>query len=295
MRQLPPPYRSIFAVPAAREPVVPQAPRAKLRWWLPVLLCLVGAIGGAAFYELWALSRQPRWVDLYLDAKPSADAGSLVITWDAAASRTVGATHALLGVNDGAVHRDIPLTLSQLQLGRYLYTPANPELELRMVLYGDGPAVSGGTLRFAGAPRPALAAAAPTAPAPAAAPPKPAPPEEPAPDNGAKRAAIHEVQPSVPAGIRNRLTHQLEIPVIVRINARGTVTSASTSPTGDGLRRYLAQEAVKAARQWRFAPARTLFRTNALLHLRSVMRNPITGPAESPGPPCWSPGPATGW
>ncbi len=210
----------------------------------------MGGIGGAALYELWAISRQPRWVELYLDAKPSADAQALVVTWDGAASKTIGATHALLGVNDGTVHRDIPLTTAQLQLGRYLYTAANPELEVRLVLYGNGPALSGGTLRLA--PAPHLAAAAPPVNAVTSAPSQP----EPAPEPKATgpRTPVHEVQPSIPAGIRARLNGNLEIPVTVKINARGQVTSAFAAPAADGLKAYLSHEAVRAAHLWRFAP-----------------------------------------
>ena len=247
---LPPPYRALPIEAAAPPPAALPQPRSPIRWWVPVLLCLMGGIGGAALYELWAISRQPRWVELYLDAKPAADAQALVVTWDAAASKTIGATHALLGVNDGPVHRDIPLTGAQLQLGRYLYTPANPELELRLVLYGNGPALSGGTLRLTPAAR--LAAAPPPV---NTVPPAPAQPEpSPASKATGARTPTHEVQPSIPAGIRARLNGNLEIPVTVKINARGQVTSAFAPPAADGIKAYLSHEAVRAAHQWRFAP-----------------------------------------
>ncbi len=249
---LPPPYRARPMEASAPPPAASPQQRSPRRWWGPLLLCLIGGIGGiggSALYELGALSRQPRWVELYLDAKPAADAQALAVTWDAAASKTIGATHALLGVNDGPVHRDIPLSEAQLQLGRYLYTPANPELELRLVLYGNGPALSGGTLRLA--PAAPLAAAAPTPvntvpPAPVKA--------EPAPATKAAgpRTPIHEVQPSIPAGIRARLNGNVEIPVTVKINVRGQVTGAFAPPVADGLKAYLSHEAVRAAYQWRF-------------------------------------------
>jgi TonB family protein len=245
---------------AARVPVRPPKERS-VRWWMPVTLCLIGGIGGAALYELWTISRQPRWAELYLDAKPAADAKSLMITWDAAASQTAGATHALLGINDGAIRRDVPLTAAELKLGHYSYTPANPDLELRLVLYGNGPAVSGGTLRIAPAvrvnpkpaPEPAPAIAAPPAASPVA-----APAASPAPESSGPRTVVHEVKPSVPDGIRARLSGNMEIPVTVKINPRGQVISAFTPQSVDGLRRFLGQEAVKAARQWRFTPAGAL-------------------------------------
>ena len=248
---LPRPYRTLPIDAAA--PLPQQSSR--VHWWVTVALCLTGGIGGAALYELWAISRQPRWVDLYLDAKPAAETQALAVTWDAATARSTGATHALLGVNDGAVHRDIPLSTAQLQLGRYVYTPTNRELELRLVLYGNGPALSGGSLRLTPAPSPtAVPLPANTAPAsaalPAAAPPEPAP----VPKSTVPRPAIHEVQPSIPAGIRARLNGSLEIPVTVKINRRGLVTYAFAPPAPDGIQAYLSHEAVRAAHRWRFAP-----------------------------------------
>jgi hypothetical protein len=248
---LPTPYRALPIKASAPPPAASPQQRSRIRWVVPVLLCLMCGTVGAALYELGARSQQSRWVELYLDAKPAADAQALVVTWDAAASKTIGATHALLGVNDGPVHRDIPLTEAQLQLGRYVYTPANPELELRLVLYGNGPALNGGTLRLA--PAAPLAAAAP--PPVNTLPPAPAQPEPvPAPKATGPRVPIREVQPSIPAGIRARLNGNVEIPVTVKINARGQVTGAVAPPAADGLKAYLSHEAVRAAYQWRFGP-----------------------------------------
>ena len=41
----------------------------------------------------------------------------------------------------------------------------------------------------------------------------------------------------------------------VQINAAGRVTDATSKVAGPGLDRYLADQAVKAARQWSFVPA----------------------------------------
>ena len=246
---LPPPYRSLPFEAAATLP----RQGSRVRWWVPVALCMMAAIGAAALYELWAISQQPRWVELYLDAMPASGAQALLVTWDATASKSTRATHALLSVNDGKVHRDIPLTTEQLQLGRYLYTPANSEIDLRLVLYGDGPALSGSSLRLVPAPRIAAAAPPPAAIAPTLPPAEKPLEPEPSAKSSAPRTAIHEVQPSIPAGIRARLNGSLEIPVTVKINDRGQVTSAFAPHAPDGLRAYLSQEAVKAAHRWRFA------------------------------------------
>lgn len=70
--------------------------------------------------------------------------------------------------------------------------------------------------------------------------------------------AVHELQPAVPAGIRARIGGQILMPVKVEINERGRVVRAvAESKGGDGVRRYLADLAQKAAREWRFTPARS--------------------------------------
>jgi TonB family protein len=67
--------------------------------------------------------------------------------------------------------------------------------------------------------------------------------------------ARHEVQAYVPAGIRARVHSRIVVPVQVHISAEGRVTDAASKKAGSGLERYLAEEAVKAARQWSFEPA----------------------------------------
>ena len=49
----------------------------------------------------------------------------------------------------------------------------------------------------------------------------------------------------------------MRIRVYVTIDETGRVTHASSPVTGSGLDRYLADEAVKAAREWMFNPARS--------------------------------------
>jgi hypothetical protein len=71
-------------------------------------------------------------------------------------------------------------------------------------------------------------------------------------------SAVHEVQPQIPEGIRSRLAEQVVIPVEVEVNERGRVVRAvAETRNADGVRRYLAERAQKAAREWRFTPART--------------------------------------
>jgi hypothetical protein len=71
--------------------------------------------------------------------------------------------------------------------------------------------------------------------------------------------AVHEVRPAVPEGIRARIAGDIVvIPVKVDVSERGRVVRAvAESRGGDGVRRYLADLAQKAARQWQFTPARS--------------------------------------
>jgi hypothetical protein len=252
------------AMSVAEEPAVYEAPAevespppARIRWWTAVAICLIAGIGGAAIYELWTLARAPRWAELHLDARPAG--GQLTVTWDASAPAAASATRALLAVTDGDTHHDIGLTAAQIHTGRYTYTPAHPDVALRLILYGKGVGVAGDAIRVAAIPSPNLnpadMASRSTDADRAAA--------EPPPDPGPTARVVtpasitREVQPSIPPGIRSRIQEQIVIPVDVHIDEKGRVTSAKTEVGGnDGVRRYLATQSEKAARQWRFTPAR---------------------------------------
>lgn len=87
-------------------------------------------------------------------------------------------------------------------------------------------------------------------------------PENPAPDSRAvpdrvvkRAAALEEIVPRVPEGIRNRLLSPLRVIVRVQIDEQGRVVKALPERYDDGLRRYLAQQAADAARATRFQPA----------------------------------------
>jgi hypothetical protein len=261
---LPPPHRTrleqkergLAEVPAwAVEP----APR-RSRWWIPALICLVAAISGAALYEIWATTRQPRWTELHLDARPVG--GRLEVSWDANAPRALDATRGLLAVTDGETHHDIALDPAQIRAGTYTYMPSHGDVAVRMVLYAKSLGVAGDAVRVEfpnppGAPQPLLPSEADrTAPALVpAAPPVEAPAKILA---AVPPAPLRKVQPRIPAGIRSRISGQVVIPVEVEVSARGRVIRAvAETGEGDSVHRYLAEQAEKAARAWRFAPART--------------------------------------
>jgi hypothetical protein len=233
----------------------------RVRWWIPALICLVSAVAGAGSYELWTLARAPRWTELHLDARPVA--GKLEVSWDANAPRALDARRGLLAVTDGDTHHDLYLDSAQVRSGKYTYTPSHGNVALRLILYEKGLGVAGDAVRIAGIPNPAAPNVAPAAPEtrPADAADRASPAE--APPAAATPVAVppsttHEVQPWIPDGIRSRLTGQVVIPVAVEVSDRGRVVSAvAETRNADGVRRYLAEQAQKAARQWRFKPART--------------------------------------
>ncbi len=67
---------------------------------------------------------------------------------------------------------------------------------------------------------------------------------------------VRETAPAAPEGIRNRIEGVIPIEVILRIGRDGSVVSAHAPAQYDGVRSYFAEQAVAAARQWRFRPAR---------------------------------------
>jgi hypothetical protein len=70
-------------------------------------------------------------------------------------------------------------------------------------------------------------------------------------------AVVRQVQPGIPEGIRARINDRIVIPVKVGVSERGQVVSAvAESQPNDGIHRYLAEQAQKAVRKWRFSPAR---------------------------------------
>lgn len=258
--RLPPPtYRRQQEVPTWTTETVPR--HGRRQWWL-VAACLLSAVCGAVVYDLWMLANEPHWADLHLDA---VEAGpGLRLTWDANAVRNTGAARALLAVSDGAAHREIPLNAAQLRGGSYDYTPEHADVAFRLILYAKGLGVSGDAVRVAslrGVERPAVLASSVAGSADRQTTVPPSPVSSPSPDRAAVAVpptTVHEVQPRVPEGIRSRIQGEIVIPVKLQVTERGRVARASAEESSlDGLHRYLADLAEKAAREWRFTPAKS--------------------------------------
>jgi len=251
---LPTPFRQTEACaepgPPAQEPA-----RRPARWWIPVIACLLLGILGGGIYSWRSLYHTPRWEPIGLDASP--DGARLVFTWDTNASPVRAAASGRLNVTGGGVSRDIGLDVGQIHAGKYIYTPAHDNMLLRLTLDGPYGAVSEAvrlrTVTAANAPNPAQSAPAGEADRSASPPPAPSPSNVAAPP-----AVVREVRPRIPEGIRARIDLPIVIPVEVEVNSQGRVVHASANKqTGDSLHRYLAEQAEKTARQWRFRPGRT--------------------------------------
>ncbi len=281
---LPPAHRRREREQSEPLPPPPAPPRPRRRVLLPLLACIVLSIAAAVIYELWTMARAPRWSDLKLDAR-SQPGGSLQITWDAASPAAVLANRGVLIVTDGPDRRNLELSPDQVRKGALLYRPVHPDVHFRLELYGGALRASGDSLRVlaptpisnqpataappahpatppsqvAVTPPPQIAAAAPPKPVRAARAPVPTPERDHA-DRIVPATApepVHQVQPDVPVGIRSRIETRMVVPIQVRVGRDGRVIQALSPGDGPGLYRFLAEASLRAARQWRFTPARS--------------------------------------
>jgi hypothetical protein len=156
-----------------------------------------------------------------------------------------------MSITDGSTQSQIPLTAAQLRVGKLSYLPSNADVLFRFLVYDGANRVSGDSLRVANLH---LAEPLPASSPVAEQPPPTTPPGDAAP-GGTPAVARRELQPDVPAGIQARVPVRTVIPVQLKIDASGRVTGATAKVAGHGLDRYLADQAVKAALQWSFAPA----------------------------------------
>jgi TonB family protein len=252
------------------------------RVWMALLFIALIAVASAALYQWWTLQGEPRWAAVRFDARLSGD--ELLLSWDPNAPEVAGAERGALLVNDGSHPVSISLPPEQLRSGSLPYSPSSANVLFRLRLYGKGKSFATDSLRVItrdntvdskhpDSPATETKAAPPPA-GPAAGSPvvrrevQPAnPPDIPATETKAtpppaSRAASapvvrREVQPVIPPGIRRRIASPVLVHVVVTIDETGHVTQASPSVTGSGLQRYLSDEAVRAAREWLFSPARS--------------------------------------
>jgi hypothetical protein len=256
---LPPSRRAQMLDPGAD--TTDTRPRPRRRFWLPLAACVVLGAGGGMLYEFWKLAREPQWAELRLDA--TASTGSIQLTWDRDARALKLSTGAVLHVTDGSTSKSVDLSPADLLTGKLTYHASHPDVLFRMQLHGTRGRAWSDSLRVVSvnAPPPAPAPAAPPSsrtPVGEAARAVPAPALREKPEPRASAAvAIQQVQPEIPEGIRSRIGSRVVIPVQVRVNEAGRVISAVPRTKGDSVSRYLGDAAAKAARSWRFTPARS--------------------------------------
>jgi hypothetical protein len=266
---LPPSYRAqekepdperVEAPPAMREQApawaAQHAPR-RAHWWIPAVIFLSLIAGGAVGYRLWTLAQEPRWTELYLNARPVN--GRLDVSWNGSSQAALHATRGLLAVTDADTHRDIELGQGEIRTGKYTLPASHGDVELRLILYAKGLGIAGDSLRLATIANPVVTPQTSVSDRTD----RPVPTQAPAEVEPDLRVAVpplvvRELQPGIPEGIRSRISGRVVIPVEVEVSAYGRVVRAvAEAQTADGVHRYLAEQAVKAAREWRFAPART--------------------------------------
>ncbi len=258
-----PPERRIHVFETDAEPAAPR----RRRFWLPLAACIILGVGGAVVYEYSNVALGSQWAELRMDA--AAQNGEIQLTWDRSAQAVSQATSGVLLVTDGSEQKRIELNPSDLHSGKLIYHPSHPDVLFRVELRGNRLRSWSDSLRVlsvAAETMPPVPANPAPQPAPAAEPaiteasrsvPPPSPPEHGNSRPAAAAVAIHEVQPKIPEGIRSRIETPVVVPVQVRVSASGQVVSASARSQRDGVARYLGDAAAKAARSWRFSPARS--------------------------------------
>jgi TonB family protein len=242
-------------------------PGSRRGWLWPFIAALV-LIGGA----VWALPRflssdKPTGgvadsvrLPLGLSVDPSGPAWR--ISWNRDAAMLNGAQRVRLFIRDysgGGEQNGIDLTGPDLEGGMYAYTPAvrsGPvDVAFRMEAVTRDGTVSAETYRLMRTAASSLAAPSSTAPGTAAPGTSGTTAEAQVPQVGPK--VLRRVPPVIPASIRPRIRGKIPIDVKVEIDRRGAVTSAeSITKTRSGVETLLARSAVRAAKQWRFEPAK---------------------------------------
>jgi hypothetical protein len=156
-----------------------------------------------------------------------------------------------LFVRAGDDQNRIDLSTHDLSAGIYKYEPAGNDITFRLEVVESSGRVSAESFRILRGDLPLEPkVAAPLAPAAATPPP-------PVSHHRIEPKVIHRAPPVIAARIQPRLTTPVALDVRVQIDARGHVTSAApVVKPHKGIETYLAESAVKAARLWRFEPAR---------------------------------------
>ena len=233
-------------------------PRPKRGFLLPLLGWILFCVAAAGVYELWTMARAPRWTPLGLNAQLAS--GAIHLGWNAGLNAVRDSVSGTLTIDDGGAEKQVALSPGQIRGGSYDYRPSTSEVLFRLQLSGTIQS-AGDSLRVVSAPAAVPAAPKPAESHPAGATADRAIEREPAEQRPANVATLpeplREIHPDIPPGIRARIHDRVVVPVEVKVTATGRVTSAAAHGNGDTLYHYLSERAARAAREWRFSPART--------------------------------------
>lgn len=78
----------------------------------------------------------------------------LLLRWDPNQAKVRAADHAVLRINDGTIHRTVPLDTSQLQVGAAQYHPVSSDVEFQLEIPGASGALSDPVRFISGPPAP---------------------------------------------------------------------------------------------------------------------------------------------
>jgi TonB family protein len=229
------------------------------KWWpLPASLIVAGIM-------LWLLLASP---DRHVLPAPAAAGKAEIsrplglsasragqawrVAWNPNATALRDARSVQLFIRDGDEQNRVELSPQDRASGTYTYDKtAGNDVTFRLEVTGSSGVISAESYHFVREVAPAASTVGSDAVAP-----KPEKTTTVKPKITQPRAT-HRVPPVIPASIRPRIKGSIPVDVQVKIDARGHVTSAvlPEKPRA-GLEAYLAERAVEAAKQWRFAPAR---------------------------------------
>jgi len=218
--------------------------RERLKKWLPLIAALLLA-GGILWLVLQPVGHSPappqtaavvRPIGLYVDASGQ----SWRVLWNPNATALHDARSVQLFVREKDDQKRFDLSARDLTSGSYDYQPTGNDVTFRLEVVDKDGRTSAESFRLMRAANPV--------------PPPPAPDTTP---RITPPKATYKAPPVVAAGIRPRIKGTIPIDVRVQIDAHGRVVSATpVTKQHSGLEKYLAGRAVKAARLWRFEPAR---------------------------------------
>lgn len=217
------------------------------RWW--ALFAALILVAGVAWFglRLQGISGVPpgtpspenRPLGLYVD--PTAE--SWRISWNRDATALPEARETRLLVKDGEEQNLIDLTPEIIAASSTQFTPKGRDVTFRMESTAKDGKVTAESFRIL---------------RPAAENPKPAPrAASSVPSDLTPPKAIHRVAPVVAGSVRPRIKGKVPIDIRAEIDSKGRVTNAvALTKPREALEVYLTERALRAAKEWRFDPAR---------------------------------------